>query len=53
MGDLPKDVTDFLFGLRSRPMTPEQRVLADVANILNAYAAPLPDFPGRQDGTGY
>lgn len=52
MGDLPKDVTDFLFGLRSRPMTDEERILADAARIVDAYK-PLPDFPGRQDGTGY
>ena len=48
MGDLPKDVTDFLFGLRSRPMTDEERILADAARIVRAYAPPTPkpDIPG-------
>lgn len=57
MGDLPKDVTDFLFGLRSRPMTDEERILSDAARIVDAYSKefeePLPDYPGVLDGTGY
>lgn len=49
MDSLPQDIVDFLLGLRTRPMTAEERILADAARIVRAYAEPepLPDFPGR------
>lgn len=48
MDSLPQDVLDFLLGIRSRPMTDEQRVIAAAEDIVRAIAPPTPkpDIPG-------
>jgi hypothetical protein len=47
---MTKDTFDYLLGLRSRPMTDAERVVADAEAIVHAYAPArtLPDFEGRK-----